>query len=220
MNQSDEKENYWARETLKYKSSHARLSIISRTVTNLPGTQKTLLDIGAGPGTLGTLLPKNIAYTGLDITGSADHSAGVKYCDFDQVSNQTKIDGNPFDIVVISGVLEYLANWEHFTEIVKENWLMDQGYLFVSFINKQFYNKYPNVLPHPKWKTLFDLPDVMKWTESSKLNIINIYPLFKGTNTLTNPLSNLMRWSASKPSKISKLEKSWISQYLFFLQRN
>lgn len=219
MTRQDNKIQYWTKETLKYKASHARLSIIVRIVNNIPEKNKKILDIGAGPGTLGKLLPAGISYMGLDITGSQDHPAGVQYCDFDQVTDSTFIEGAPFDIVIISGVLEYLNDWKKFIGIIREHWLKPSGYLLVSFINKKFYRQHKKVLTHPKWKNLFDLPDVTQWIEENNLTIIQLFPLFKGTKSITNPLSYLLSWKKTSSFNSNQLNRSWISQYLFLLQR-
>jgi 2-polyprenyl-3-methyl-5-hydroxy-6-metoxy-1,4-benzoquinol methylase len=219
VTQQDNKISYWAKETLKYKTSHARLSIIVNIVKGIPGLEKKILDIGAGPGTLGKLLPEEFKYFGLDITGVKDNLSGVQYCDFDQVTDSTNVVGAPFDIVIISGVLEYLIDWKRFIGIVSEHWLKPSGYLLVSFINNKFYRQHKKISPHPKWKNLYDLPEVMEWIEENDFTINQIFPLFKGTKSFTNPLSYWMSWSKNCSFNPNRLNRSWISQYLFFLQR-
>jgi SAM-dependent methyltransferase len=127
------KKDFWSEENLKFSRPGCRLEKAARLVSTLAGGQeRALLDVGCGPAALMTLLPANVKYHGIDI---AVHSPAPNLLESDILSNPIRFGDKRFDIVVASGVFEYLGDRqvEKLSEIAKI--LKEDGKFIVSYTN-------------------------------------------------------------------------------------
>lgn len=133
--------DFWSIENLKFVEPHYRLRKSGRLIERLAGGRRCrLLDIGCGVGTLMTLLPPNIEYTGIDI---AIHAPNDHLVELDFVGNPLRLEARQFDIVVAQGVFEYMgavypAKLEEISELMADN-----GSLVASYTN--FHHRKPHV---------------------------------------------------------------------------
>lgn len=207
----DSKQRYWQRETLKYNWPHARMLLIAEIIRQAPpGT--SVLDLGAGRALLAHLIGPAYRYLGLDIAGEAVSQARVEFCDFDHLE-QFQPDGAPFDIVVASGLLEYLQDWRGFLRHVTEGWLAATGTLLVSFTNARGYQIAP-VQKHPEWKNLLTLPEILKELDLLGLDVKQVYPLLWGNRRWGLPLVKTLAALNLRRRNFIRLDRRWVSQYL------
>lgn len=102
------KKDFWATENLKFREPWYRLEKSARLIGSLAhGEERTLLDVGCGPATLGRLVPPNILYYGIDI---AIHQRAINLREYDILESQIAFDGRKFDFVVAQGLFEYVGN--------------------------------------------------------------------------------------------------------------
>lgn len=137
------KRGFWIKENLAFTRPHFRLEKLARIVNSIAGNRScNLLDVGCGPATLAKLLNKNINYFGIDI---AIHEPAPNLLELDILDNEIKFEDKKFDIVVASGVFEYLSDSQRqkFSEIQKI--LKDGGKFVVTYINLKHFS--PNELP-------------------------------------------------------------------------
>lgn len=135
--------DFWSGENLKFTEPHYRLRKSARLIAKVSrGRPRTLLDVGCGVGTLMTLLPENIQYTGVDI---AIHSSSTHLIELDFVENPLRLGARRFDIVVAQGVFEYMGSVydEKLEEIA--DLLPNEGKLIASYTN--FHHRRAHVYP-------------------------------------------------------------------------
>lgn len=211
---NNQKKQYWEQETLKYNWTHARLSLIADMISRYPpGT--SVLDLGAGKALLAYMIGPSYRYHGLDIVGSVVEEAGwpqVEACDFDDVA-QIALPDAPFDVVVISGLLEYLNNWPSFLQHATEHWLSNDGTCFVSFTNRKGYQNSP-VQSHPEWKSVVSLREIIESFASNNMTIERVYPLLWGNRHWSLPVVRVLSWLANRKGQLALLDRSWVSQFL------
>jgi SAM-dependent methyltransferase len=127
------KKDFWAVENRRYAEPHLRLRRCARIVNALAGQRDCdLLDLGCGPAALAQLLRGNIRYFGIDIALQVAAS-NLREADF--IENEICWDGTRFDILLASGVFEYVgaAQDAKLREISRA--LKDDGHFIVSYIN-------------------------------------------------------------------------------------
>lgn len=137
------KRDFWIKDNLAFSRPHFRLEKLAKIVNSIADNRVcSLLDIGCGPATLGKLLNKNINYFGIDI---AIHDPAPNLLELDILENEIKFKDKKFDIVVASGVFEYLSDSQRqkFSEIRKI--VKDGGKFIVTYINLSHFS--PNDLP-------------------------------------------------------------------------
>jgi SAM-dependent methyltransferase len=101
------KRDFWIKENRKHIPAHYRLHKAARIITGIAGGQdRDLLDIGCGPATLGTLLPGNIRYHGIDI---AIHDPAPNLIETDILKNPIAFGEMRFDIIAALGLFEYVG---------------------------------------------------------------------------------------------------------------
>lgn len=88
--------------------------------------QESVLDVGCYEAPLRDILPKNVAYTGIDIAGNPDITLNLEECD------QLPFDDNSFRNVICIEVLEHL-NRLHF--IIDEIFRVAQKEVIISLPN-------------------------------------------------------------------------------------
>ncbi len=127
------KEDFWRTENLKFNEPGCRMEKAARIITDLAhGDNCSLLDVGCGPATLGTLLPGNIEYFGIDI---AVQCPGPNMLEADILQKRIEFGDKRFDIVTALGVFEYMGDRqaEKFDEIARL--LRPGGHFLVSYTN-------------------------------------------------------------------------------------
>lgn len=142
------KKDFWSEENLRYSVPHFRMLKVARVIRRLTrGRTVDVLDVGCGPGTLGTLLPSNVHYYGIDISipEPADN-----FLEADIVENPVDFNGMKFDLVVAQGLFEYMGGHQSqkFAEIAAV--LKDDGRFVLTYQNfghrqRQIYWPYSNV---------------------------------------------------------------------------
>lgn len=147
---SQYKKDFWDTANLKFGEPWYRLRKAARVITRLAGDEEcALLDIGCGPGTLGTLLPANVEYYGVDI---AVHTSAANFIEADIVNTPITFNGKRFDLVSALGIFEYVdsAQSRKFAEIAEL--LTRDGKFVVTYTNfshrkKQVYEAFSNIQP-------------------------------------------------------------------------
>src|SRR5579862_7522152 len=104
---ADYKRDFWDQENLKFGEPWYRLNKAARIVSRLAaGRERTLLDVGCGPGTLMRLLPANIRYYGMDI---AIHNPAPNFREADLIESEIAFGDQRFDLITALGLFEYLG---------------------------------------------------------------------------------------------------------------
>ena len=192
---------------------HPRIVLIAELIQAANIT--SVLDAGAGRGTLSHLLGRNYDYLGLDIIGNNTKDTSMSqviFCDFDNITIDIASEFAPRDALVISGVLEYLEDWKSFLNLAVSTWLKPGGLLLISFINANAFKGVPK-LRHPKWRNDFYLSSVLKYFKTTNLRINTIYPLFGGSGMWQLAISRRM----AKQENYLNLDHPWFRQFLFVL---
>ncbi len=102
------KKDIWGVENRKYSAPHYRLLKSARIVNNLAGEgERTLLDVGCGPGTLRTILRPNIRYHGIDISIP---EPAPNLIEKDILEAPIDFEGKRFDIVIAQDFSNTWAN--------------------------------------------------------------------------------------------------------------
>jgi SAM-dependent methyltransferase len=136
------KRDFWIKDNLAFSRPHFRLEKLAKIVNSIADNRICdLLDVGCGPATLAKLLNENINYFGIDI---AIHDPAPNLQELDILDNEIKFKDMEFDIVVASGVFEYLSDSQRqkFGEIKKI--LKDGGKFILTYINLKHFQ--PNEL--------------------------------------------------------------------------
>jgi SAM-dependent methyltransferase len=111
------KKDFWAKENLNFSTPHFRMRKVARVVRRLArGRECDLLDVGCGPGALGTVLPPNLHYYGIDISIPVP---AQNFLEMDILETPIGFHGRRFDFVVAQGMFEYVGDYqsEKFAEI-------------------------------------------------------------------------------------------------------
>jgi SAM-dependent methyltransferase len=149
-NASDARVASWRQRTLDFASPHARLHLLVRIVRELRPDRCTLLDVGCGPAALKQLLPHTVEYFGVDIVPHVIHAQrdAAHFEVTDLETAEACFDGTRFDIVVCSGVFEYIHAREHFLQFLRRS-LAEGGTLILTFTN---HAHYLDVVKHKQYR--------------------------------------------------------------------
>lgn len=134
------KRDFWIQENQKHLPPHYRLQKAARIVNGIArGRECDLLDVGCGPGTLGSLLRENVHYYGIDI---AIHNPAQNLIETDILENAIKFGDKQFDIIVALGLFEYVGTRQSrkFSEIA--DLLTERGKFVLSYTNFNHHDKY------------------------------------------------------------------------------
>ncbi|GIK08964.1 MAG: hypothetical protein JETCAE02_22340 [Anaerolineaceae bacterium] len=216
----NQKETYWRNEAPKYHWAHARLKLIVETLRR-DASIKSVLDIGAGSGTLAHLLGRGVRYIGLDITGRKEPDDAwppIRFCDFDDVDSFSSLLDQPFDAVVLSGVLEYLKDWRGILRLAATKAVKPGGLFLASAIYDPFYATFP-MKRHPAWINRFVPADLRAALTENGLRLDATYPMWAGGYPWTTTLSRAFarRGESAHPAWIHWLG---VNQFLFVCHRN
>jgi 2-polyprenyl-3-methyl-5-hydroxy-6-metoxy-1,4-benzoquinol methylase len=211
----NKKETYWHNEAPKYHWAHARLKLIAETIQR-DASIRSVLDIGAGSGTLARLLGRGVRTLGLDITGRKEPDdvwPPIRFCDFDDADSFSALLDQPFDAVVISGVLEYLKDWRGILRLAATKAVKPNGLFLVSAIYDPFYATFP-MKRHPAWINRFVPADIRAALADNNLHLDATYPMWAGGYPWTASLSRALsrRGQSAHPRWIHWLG---VNQFLF-----
>lgn len=99
--------DYWIQEHPKFQTPYYRLEKFARLVNTVAGADScSLLDLGCGPATLGSLLRPNIEYNGIDFAIS---KPAPNLMEADILATPLNELSGVVDIVVAQGLFEYLG---------------------------------------------------------------------------------------------------------------
>jgi len=194
----DSKENYWRGEAPKYHWAHARLQLIADRI-RADASVRSVMDVGAGSGTLAHLIGSGYRYLGLDITGRKDADEAwpaIRFCDFDRAESLIAAIDGLYDAAVISGVLEYLQDWRGLLRTVAQKALRPGGLPLVSAIYDRFYATFP-MKRHPQWRNRIAPDDLRAALTDLGLRLEITYPMWTGGHPWTAALS---RWACLRAS--------------------
>lgn len=141
----------WEKESHHYDVLHRRL----RTIVDLAEAAggRRLLDVGCSAGTIGAALTPGWAYHGCDVSESAVRSATRGWLvAADLEKGVPAFDGGAYDVIVCSGILEYLETPEKtLRELVKR--IAPSGKLVVSYFNMRHVSRRGGgAYRHPLWR--------------------------------------------------------------------
>lgn len=172
-----------------------------RDVILSSGAQR-ILDVGCGKGIIEYLLPENISCLGCDIVEEAIESARLLnqrkknrqflVCDIEKTSPAC----GKFDIIVISEVLEHLANDEKMLEKAR-SLLKDEGILIITVPNsKRLVNRLEGLFgpsrfqdeSHVREYTLHEIEALLNRCRFETQNAMGIYLQFPKENHLPKKL--------------------------------
>ncbi|MGE7999173.1 class I SAM-dependent methyltransferase [Lysinibacillus sp. NPDC093190] len=164
---------YWIKENYKYKNVHFRLEKIAKIINMKSKKSADLLDIGCGTATLSTIIREDLNYFGIDI---APHSKEPNIKELDIANSVIQFDERKFDVIVSSGLFEYLGDKhiEKMNEI--SNILEDRGIFIVSFSNMKHIKK-PN---YPSWNNSESI-SVFKSNLEKNFRVIDYFPAYHNT---------------------------------------
>lgn len=133
---------HWNDRARAFSSPHPRLRLIAGMVAILPGDPLTLLDLGCGPATLETLLPSHIRYFGADVAGEVvPHATAPERLEVaDLNTGEEPFPGRRFDVVVASGIFEYIRDPAAFMALLRRKVAPD-GHLVLSYLNRQHHRE-------------------------------------------------------------------------------
>lgn len=215
----NQKETYWHTEAPKYHWAHSRLKLIAETIRG-DASVMSVLDVGAGSGTLAHLLGRGVRYLGLDITGRKEPDdvwPPIRFCDFDDAESFSPLLDQPFDAVVISGLLEYLKDWRGILRLAATKAVKPNGLLLVSAIYDPFYATFP-MKRHPAWINRFVPADIRAALSDNNLRLDVTYPMWAGGYPWTASLSRALarRGESAHPRWMHWLG---VNQFLFVCHR-
>lgn len=133
---------HWNDRARAFGTPHLRLRTITSLVASLPGGPGSLLDIGCGPATLGSMLPSGTDYFGGDIASdvmpmgnSPDHFAVA-----DLNAGEEPFPTRRFDVVVVSGMFEYIRDPSAFVKLLARK-VRPEGHLILTYMNRRNYRE-------------------------------------------------------------------------------
>ena len=170
-----EKRDFWAGESVKFVPPHFRMGKVAREVRRVTGARECdLLDVGCGPATLARLMPPRVHYYGIDI---AVPEPALNLIEMDIAEEPISFHGMKFNLVVASGMFEYVGKFQvqKFAEIA--GLLNDGGKFIVTYQNfahrnRETYRAYNNV----------QLPDAFRRDLSRFFRIERSYPVSHNWN--------------------------------------
>lgn len=141
----------WEKESHHYDVLHRRLRTIVDLAESIGG--RRLLDVGCSAGTIGAALSSDWAYHGCDVSESAVRSASRGWLvAADLERGLPKFDGGAYDVIVCSGILEYLAEPQRTLRDLTRR-IAPAGKLVVSYFNMRHVSRAPGAaFRHPLWR--------------------------------------------------------------------
>ena len=146
----DDPRRVWEQESAHYDVLHRRLRRIVDLAEGLGG--RRLFDVGCSAGTVGAALSKGWTYHGCDVSEAAVRSARRGWLvPADLERGLPGFDEQPYDVIVCSGILEYLADPAAVLKALTRR-LGPDGRLIVSYFNMRHVSRGPGAFRHPLWR--------------------------------------------------------------------
>ena len=131
---------HWQARIDNYDRPHPRLRRIAKIVVDLVNPNEnptTVLDVGCGKATLRSLLPTCVEYFGIDFTVEKLESTDPQHFSSEDLDNpQRAFQDRVFDIVICSGIFEYISHPEQFLQFVTSK-VSAGGHLIFSYTNRR-----------------------------------------------------------------------------------
>lgn len=155
----------WEQESTHYDVLHRRLRRIVDLAEEAGGAR--LLDVGCSAGTVGAALSPRWTYHGCDVSETAVRTARRGWLvPADLERGVPAFDGEPYDVVVCSGILEYLEDPAAVLRELAERVGTD-GRLIVSYFNMRHVSRGPDAFRHPLWRNDFTPAEFRSLVESA-----------------------------------------------------
>lgn len=166
-------EQRWSQDVERYGRPHLRLRQVAALVNQLK--PKRMVDFGCATGHLQRLCP-GVEYVGCDFIAPA-HPVGFQFyqCNFNRESLPDGL--KDFDVVVCSGILEYLEDVPAFLASIRSV-LSANGHLIVTYFNMNHVSRIWRLISgrsfmvHPDWRGLYSPGDVRRLIERSGFKIV------------------------------------------------
>jgi polysaccharide pyruvyl transferase WcaK-like protein/2-polyprenyl-3-methyl-5-hydroxy-6-metoxy-1,4-benzoquinol methylase len=166
-------EQRWSRSVERYGRPHLRLRQVAALVNELD--PKRMLDVGCATGHLRTLCPE-VEYTGCDFIPPAP-PVGFSFhrCNFNREPLPAGL--NDFDVVVCSGILEYIENVPAFLASLRST-LTSEGHMVITYFNMNHISRIWTLIEgrsfpvHPDWRGFYSPREVQKLIEKSGFQIV------------------------------------------------
>ncbi|MFA6393954.1 MAG: class I SAM-dependent methyltransferase [Patescibacteria group bacterium] len=170
---------YWSIESLKYQKPHERIRKIYREIIK-GSTSGSVLDIGCGPASLALLLQSgNFKYSGVDVFKQNIPSGRYRVFDLEHDDFSNFPFDEIFDVVVISGVIEYLSI-ERVRELLKylRLKLSDRNTkIIITYTNFSHYSR-KIATYHPRWVMIKKIDDIREEFRAAGFSIVRFYPSY------------------------------------------
>ena len=133
---------HWEARSPKFSELHPRLRLIGELVAALPEAPRTALDVGCGPASLRSALPAGTEYFGIDIapTVIAAHGDPAHFEVGDLNAGTPCFNGRTFDLVVCSGIFEYVHEPARFIDLVVDRTRVG-GHVVLTYMNRWHYRE-------------------------------------------------------------------------------
>lgn len=193
-------EQRWSRSVERYGRPHLRLRQVAALVNRL--SPKRMLDIGCATGHLRTLCP-GAEYVGCDFIEPAPPRDFAFYqCNFNRDS--LPLDLGEFDVVVCSGILEYIEDPAAFLKSLRCR-LRPGGHLVLTYFNMNHLSRIGAMVrgrsfqAHPDWRGFYSAADLQKLVARSGFRIVESISM---NHALGRPVS--VEETVAKPLKLPK----------------
>jgi 2-polyprenyl-3-methyl-5-hydroxy-6-metoxy-1,4-benzoquinol methylase len=199
-------EQRWTQSVERYGRPHLRLRQVAALVKELE--PKRMLDVGCATGHL-RMLCSGVEYTGCDFIAPAP-PIGFPFhqCNFNREPFPSGL--NDFDVVVCSGVLEYIDNAPAFLASLRSA-LTAEGHLIITYFNMNHISRIWRLITgrsfpvHPDWRGFYSPREVQKVIEKSGFQILKsiatshaLRPAVSVEETVSAPLTlGRTHWGSS-----------------------
>jgi polysaccharide pyruvyl transferase WcaK-like protein/2-polyprenyl-3-methyl-5-hydroxy-6-metoxy-1,4-benzoquinol methylase len=190
-------EQRWTQSVERYGRPHLRLRQVAALVKELE--PKRMLDVGCATGHL-RMLCSGVEYTGCDFIAPAP-PVGFPFhqCNFNRESFPSGLED--FDVVVCSGVLEYIDNTSAFLASLRSA-LTAEGHLVITYFNMNHISRIWRLVSgrsfpvHPDWRGFYSPREVQRVIEKSGFQILKsiatshaLRPAVSVEQTVSTPLT-------------------------------
>jgi SAM-dependent methyltransferase len=205
----------WREEQLFYDTPHLRLRQLALLVRQL--SPRNMVDLGCAQGYLRKLCGE-VPYAGCDFVElDCPHDFPFFVVDFNHNSLPSQING--VDLIVCSGLLEYIEDLPQFLVQIKSRLALG-GHLIATYINTNHISRKISALSgklpyqHPDWHVVHSIKDFSKIITRSGLRISDIYAMDCSIrNTVPSEPSGSQQHSLRKARPWSH----WLSHHMIYV---